>query len=758
MAERLEETCFMYILKTLEDFEVNALSLLPAKIRCRMIEKMPLVDICRLEKTDFVSGLDLTSLWKQIYEERIKSESRFNDRPNQSNWKRSVLTRISNILLGDERPYGYFQLMTRADKRCPWVGDDITDEQPVHKHPVDIVNYLVAMFHEKPVPVGKEEENSGEEDEDDWMKFQRRKYGPSYVVMIRHDVILHKGIISPAGLYHRACQTKQLVPRRYAHYFSKGSSFLPDNIAITLLSKECGFYPESIIISNPKFSTFLYNAEHETSDISFMKDYFKLLVSLTIMGDVEENLKWKINPRAKALSSLERVQKSEAARSNLPAFRRYLAKAVTKEESMQREVPSRVLGLILSNPSHAFNDLTINIGKTSDQLLATVVPQLTTQFSRLRKLNISARGSVSPNLEKLLAITEHHQNLESVSISVTEITQSFGSFGPVVKNIPDYSKPLMLSYLESCLKKPSLNLLKVCLSPVTVDYIQKIFICFLATPSSCEQTLNINFNLSDKESVVNSSILPPCPIDDNCTLCYKSLVFRHCSISPSFAGWLFSFHPLKLKRVVIKDLCYSVNSTAFALLARHKSFDVESLKFSSMLLSKVTIQELTCLLEKPSLKSVYFKNCSTLNLDALAGGLAIQQRLQTLTELRISHTKFRRDEKILDDAIRKLSSAVFSLPTLSQFSLTLLLAFSQKQLEILTGEWKKSGSVQMKALNLSFPNTSLTSSLEVELREMATEVEIDTYEPPPPKPVIPKPCTTITSVSKQRFLKPPAKR
>lgn len=83
--------------------------------------------------------------------------------------------------------------------------------------------------------------------------------------------------------------------------------------------------------------------------------------------------------------------------------------------------------------------------------------------------------------------------------------------------------------------------------------------------------------------------------------------------------------------------------------------------------------------------------------------------------------------------MKKLFSAIFSLPNLSQFSLTLLLSFSQKQLEILTAEWKKSGSVVMQALNLSFPNTSLTSSLEVELKEMAGDVKIDIYEPPPIK-------------------------
>ena len=657
MAERLEETCFMYVLKTLEEFDVNGkLSLLPAKIRSRMLVKMPLVDICRLEKTNFVSGLDMTLIWKQIYEERNASDSSFHGRVSQNNWKQSLLTRISNILLGDERPYGYFQLMTRADKGCPWVGRDITDQQPVHKHPIDLVNYLVAIYHEKSLPKDKETKNlSDEEDDDEWKKWQRRKYGPSYVVMARHDVILHKGIVPPADLYHRACQTKQLVSRRFAHYFSEGSSFLPDNIAIMLLSRECDFFPESIVVSNPQFSTFLYNAEHETSDLGFLRDYFKLVVSVTIRGDIEKNLKWKVNPGAKALSSVERVskdqpelvgrsQRQEAARSRRQ-LRSSFANVVTKEESMQREVPSRVLGLILSNPSHAFTDLTIIIGKTSDQLLAKLTPHLISQFSGLRKLTISARGSVSPNLEKLLAITEHHQTLENVSISITEITQCFGSFGPVVKNTPEYSRPLMLSYLEKCFKKPSLSTLKVCFSPVTAEYIQRILVCFLAMPCCSDQTLIINFNLNDKECVVNSGILLPYPVDDNCTLQYKSLVLQRCSIPASLANWLFSFQPMKLKKVVIKD--YSLlNISVFTSLARRKSFDVESVKFSSMYLSRAVTQDFTSLFEKPSLKSVYFKNCSALNLGALADGLTVQQRIQKLSEFRLSYKNSKEMKKL----------------------------------------------------------------------------------------------------------------
>jgi len=190
-------------------------ALLPANILSHMLSKLPLVGICHLDKTQFTSGLDMNSIWKQLYEERKDTDSFFSKTP--SDWKECLLSSISNAIFQDSRPYGYFQLMTRADKGCPWVTREITDDRPVHKHPVDLVNFLVAIDSPRAVPEEKKSavDNSSGDEEDDWEKWQRRKYGPTYVVMKRHDVTLHKGIVPPASLYHKACRTRQLIPKRY---------------------------------------------------------------------------------------------------------------------------------------------------------------------------------------------------------------------------------------------------------------------------------------------------------------------------------------------------------------------------------------------------------------------------------------------------------------------------------------------------------------------------------------------------------------
>ena len=72
-------------------------------------------------------------------------------------------------------------------------------------------------------------------------------------------------------------------------------------------------------------------------------------------------------------------------------------------------------------------------------------------------------------------------------------------------------------------------------------------------------------------------------------------------------------------------------------LARQKDFDVESIKISSTSLRKATVNDFKHLLQKPSLKSLCFENCSGLNLSALASGHVVQRELGVLIELRLCY-------------------------------------------------------------------------------------------------------------------------
>ena len=273
----LQELSFTHILMTLEEYAIDDLALLPKSIRNQMLHNLPIVDVCQLEGTRFMAGISEDSMWEKLYKDLIEPHRR--PRSNKS-WKEHFLGKISDTLIKDNRPYGYSQVMTRTDKSQPWVGSTMTDDGPAHKHPMDIVNYLVATKGGEVLTIADEKLNDSE-------SYLRRKYGPANVVMRRHKVTLVKGIVPPGVLYNKG-QSNQLIPPRYKKFFNKGSCFLPDATAIELLCSKCQFRPKEVFIHVAEFGTFLENADHEKGNLSYLAEFFKDVESLNI-SEVEKS-------------------------------------------------------------------------------------------------------------------------------------------------------------------------------------------------------------------------------------------------------------------------------------------------------------------------------------------------------------------------------------------------------------------------------------------------------------------------------------
>ena len=91
----LQEICLTHIQWTPEEYPVGILALLPKAIREEMLHNLPIVDICRLQDTQFTSGLDMNSIWKELYERHIDSEP-----PElQDSWRQQYLHKISSTIL-----------------------------------------------------------------------------------------------------------------------------------------------------------------------------------------------------------------------------------------------------------------------------------------------------------------------------------------------------------------------------------------------------------------------------------------------------------------------------------------------------------------------------------------------------------------------------------------------------------------------------------------------------------------------------------
>ena len=62
--ESLEQQCLLFIAMNLDKFPTDYLALLPLTTRETIIHSLPIADVCHLEDTAYVAGLDLAEYWK----------------------------------------------------------------------------------------------------------------------------------------------------------------------------------------------------------------------------------------------------------------------------------------------------------------------------------------------------------------------------------------------------------------------------------------------------------------------------------------------------------------------------------------------------------------------------------------------------------------------------------------------------------------------------------------------------------------------
>ena len=251
----LDELFFAHIVMTLEEYTDEELALLPKRFREQLLYSIPVVDVCRLEGTQFTSGIEMGSMWEHLYKDRIDRNF-----TATTSWREQFFTKISSTILGDNHPYD-FKLEKMG--RTVFIGPAYLE---------DFVNYLVAIKCDYG-QLGSL-----------WKNGKRRFV---HGAKNRHQVTQVRGIVPP-GKEYQVCQRGQLVPPRYKKFFSKGSCFLPDSAALELMRDKCHYYPKEVTLSIDTFSTFLFTAEHEKSSLNFLVHFFSKVLSLTIMcnGDI----------------------------------------------------------------------------------------------------------------------------------------------------------------------------------------------------------------------------------------------------------------------------------------------------------------------------------------------------------------------------------------------------------------------------------------------------------------------------------------
>lgn len=277
-----------------------------------------------------------------------------------------------------------------------------------------------------------------------------------------------------------------------------------------------------------------------------------------------------------------------------------------------------------------------------DDLFATVL----TSYSGLKKLSITVRGNVSVDLEKFIAITKHQSSLEMISITTIEIQEYKGCIcggKPIATHSPKFSLPLLDSWYQFCLAKPTLHHITLNLSPITARFLVQAVIDFLSTPCSQEQTLNFaNMSLGEQENVndtpwyqkpkeerklfknveVDMSELKLKHFDSQHTLQHKSLEFsNNCRFTPTFISFFLKLPPFKLKKLSYgKTTWLSHNperDAFFVKLFAQQHFDMQTLELVWIELEDATFDHYDALFQKESLETVIIDCCQGTDNSAL---------------------------------------------------------------------------------------------------------------------------------------------
>ena len=67
----LETCCFLKLIGHLETFPCDSLALLPLRLRYVLIQNLPAADVCRLEQSRFVEGMDMEHVWATLIKENV---------------------------------------------------------------------------------------------------------------------------------------------------------------------------------------------------------------------------------------------------------------------------------------------------------------------------------------------------------------------------------------------------------------------------------------------------------------------------------------------------------------------------------------------------------------------------------------------------------------------------------------------------------------------------------------------------------------
>ena len=542
----LQNLCLLQLVRRLEDYPPELLALLPTRLRHRLLLHLPVVDVCQLEQTCFIEGLNVETVWCNLLK---KHYPRYGMRPlvhsthprkcylhptkdlleplqgNVCNSRELYLSLIAAIILNNARPSGYFDI-----NQLPIIADHCGSSQGIYQ-PDDIVNYLVCGCCDELMGQSADEddflitekESTSTEDEDPCKPAPITCYGVA---------LLGEEKRTPPPAYIKAFNDWHLIPPRYKHYFPNIN--LSNQDAIQVLSECCHFHPKVLDVNGPAFASIAW---HHTGRLTQHKSI--LLLLSTFFCNIE------------SASILGSDQKFQASLAILSAI---LKTGKPVLSSLCVAINSKTLGSLALLLTEKQQISTICFPSLCCEQIYCGV--LCMPFVALKKLELKFPDQPHPSI-KLQSTSDTVDNC-TINMLATILKQQSSLETLHIENLHlDSECPALESYCQ----QPHFRNLILCNVELPQITIQRILKSFIQSPScSFQQSLILDSIKISNHSTCNltqshlsGSHKSFCDLDRCCqssnaaplyALEHKSLALRH--IPTLITEWLMQLNEVRL--------------------------------------------------------------------------------------------------------------------------------------------------------------------------------------------------------------------
>ena len=569
----LQQSCMLALIFHLDRIPPEALRLLPRGLRLELLSYLPPADVCFLESTAVVHGLDLDGVWKKLYE-------------------RCSLRRIARALCW---------CSTRSTNRSATAASRLpcicqSWEESNHRRDSNDLSWRECFVHVLSSLILSFTRISFSRDcrrpakhKTEHCQFNLDPLETAYRILFTgHLGTLHDRSRCDCNGHFIKFAGYHVRPERMLHHLSllvtnKKDAF---NILVKKMITDFNMFPVILCINNTNSMASYYSTEK--------------FLCRDSTGDITKSFLEKV--KTLKLCFKDRLQKHSSALHILKCATAY---STTKLESLIVRIDDH------DQPTYKpTNDKYCTCGQPSltKSILLSIAPLLappmndwnqdlqlhlkTKPFLCLKNLEVSCNYRLeSSNFQNavsvgaLMHIVTHQKNLESLTVS------GWWGWSPKVPNTT------ILSQFCSSFFSQSVSLIHLKDLDVPFPLVQKLLRSFLDSPPGQQQTFVMQsvWIYDEPDNIELQSLTTNCtcdiPLQHHATgkrIVRKSLHFLSMHISNEFLAWLSTVPSLHIKHLELSDIQYDPDMRPGGLIGiieNHCNSHVENVAISTILLS-----------------------------------------------------------------------------------------------------------------------------------------------------------------------------